>query len=140
MLGRRLRALGCKTNERPVCVVRGESQTSNSQMNNLHIYTARFQPATKYTDNCAGETFVFTNPPKKLFYVECCRRFRRAENCVVQAYYDHTSFWCAPGKGCKSKREIKAKRNKEFRNRSAGAKAGWLIRKQKALAGKSYPV
>ena len=72
-------------------------------MNNLHIYTARFQPATKYTDDCAGETFVFL-PRRRSCFVGCCRRFRRAENCVVRHAYDHIFIWCARTGSGKSKR------------------------------------
>ena len=107
-------------------------------MNNL--YTAPLQPATCWTDNTGYRPTTFRWPANRLLWCQCCKKRRPAKNCVVQSFYDATDIWCAPNKGCKSKREISAKQNIEFRNRSAGAKAGWLIRKQKALAGKSYPV
>lgn len=91
----------------------------------IHIYSAKNQKATRYYDGNGSKPMTFTNKPKRLLWVGCCNRKRRAENCIVQCYYDYTAYWCAPGCGCKSAREIKAKRNKEFRNRSRAAKLGW---------------
>lgn len=94
-------------------------------MNQLHIYAARHQPATLYEDDCGARLLKFTNTNNRLLWVRCCERKRRAEHCTVQCYYDAHYYWCAPGRGCKSAREIKAKRNREFRNRSRAAKLAW---------------
>jgi hypothetical protein len=88
--------------------------------NYVHIYTAKGQPATRYVDDYSGKRMIFRRPPKSLLWCHSCYQRRRAENCVVQVYYDCVQVWCAPGRGCKSEREIRKKQLRAFRNRSAG--------------------
>ena len=73
-----------------------------SNFSNLHIYTAPRQPATRYLVDfgSAGRHFI-RNKPRALARCRKCQKLRRCENLVVQAYYDCTYYWCAPGKGCK---------------------------------------
>lgn len=92
---------------------------------NVHIYTAAHQPATCWTDNNGSEPMTFEWPAGRLLWCHCCNKRHRASNCVVQAYYDGLSVWCAPGKGCKDPSVIAAKYRREFRNRSAGQKRRW---------------
>ena len=91
----------------------------------VHIYTAALQPATHWVDNCGPEPMIFEWPAGRLLWCRCCCTRHRAVNCVVQAYYDGLSIWCAHGKGCKDPRVIAAKRRREHRNRSAGQRRRW---------------
>ncbi len=91
----------------------------------LHIYTAKFQSATDYLDQCGEVEFRGGFEPEKLIYADCCGKQRPAKDCVVQCYYDGQSIWCAPEKGCKDPQVIAAKKAREFANRSAGQKARW---------------
>jgi hypothetical protein len=94
----------------------------------LHIYTASFQPATCWTDNCGTEPFTVHWSAYQLLVCRCCYQRHRAENCVVQCFYDGLNIWCAPGKGCQSKALIASKQRREFRNRSRGQKRRWAKR------------
>jgi len=64
----------------------------------LHIYTAEKQPAIKYKDPYVKKWFG--HPRKRRIFVQCCRKFRNAENLVIQCYYDTFHYSCADGKGC----------------------------------------
>jgi hypothetical protein len=86
----------------------------------IHIFTAPSQPATDWLDEFTGKQMGFE--PDKILTPQCCNKERPAKDCVVQAYYDGLSVWCAQGKGCKHPDEIAAKEAKEFANRSAGQK------------------
>ena len=94
-------------------------------MGDIHIYRASDQPATRWVDNHTDREIVFTLKPNRLVWCYNCNRRRPAKNCIVHSYYDATYFFCATGKGCKSEREIKAKRSREYRNRSRGQKRRW---------------
>lgn len=94
-------------------------------MSDVHIYTAKAQPATSFKD------YTF-DPPTELGYkkhfllwAECCGRRRLAKNMVVQCYYDVRRFWCASGKGCKDQKVIDAAKRRQYRNRSLGQKRRW---------------
>lgn len=92
---------------------------------NLHVYTRPHQPATRWVDNRGPKPMVFKWPARKLIRCQSCWRLRYAENCTVQAYYDHLGIWCAPGKGCKSEAHRNAIARREFRNRSRGQRRRW---------------
>lgn len=87
-----------------------------------HVFTERLQPATRWIDYHWRKPVITQCPGNLLLWCECCKRRRPAKNCMVQSYYDCLRFWCAAGKGCKSKREINAKKRRAFQNRSAGQK------------------
>lgn len=70
-------------------------------MNDVHIYSASPQRATKYIDNCSEHTFTFENGPMTSIPTACCYRWMWAKDCVAQVFYDGTYFYCADGKGCK---------------------------------------
>jgi hypothetical protein len=74
-----------------------------SDLSNLHIYTARHQPATRYLVDfgSAGRHWI-RNKPLELQRCWKCRKRRRCKNLVVQVYYDCCHYWCAEGKGCKA--------------------------------------
>lgn len=91
----------------------------------IHIYTAKIQPATGWTDTHSGEEMQMGFEPDKLIYAQCCGKHRPAKDCVVQSYYDGLSIWCAPEKGCKDPQAIAARKAREFANRSAGQKSRW---------------
>lgn len=91
----------------------------------LHIYTARFQPATCYTFDLDGEQVQLGFEPDAMIYTDCCRKKRPAKDCVVQCYYDHTAVWCAQDSGCKDPQVVAERKAREFANRSAGQKARW---------------
>ncbi len=91
----------------------------------VHIYTAKSQPATGFTDNNGEQPFTFGWPANRLLWAGCCHKQRPAKNVVVQCFYDGMNFWCAPDKGCKHPEVIAAKARREFRNRSAGQRARW---------------
>jgi len=88
----------------------------------LHIYTAQAQPATRWVDDYSKKKMIFRFPPHRLMWCHLCSLRRRAKNCEVRVYYDHVGVSCAPGKGCRSDREITAKARRAFRNRSLGQK------------------
>src|SRR3990167_8923998 len=88
----------------------------------VHIFTAKMQPATDFIDDCGAIPIHFSFKSDDLLYCQCCNKEHTAKDCVVQVYYDDTSTWCAPGKGCKDPHVIDAKKAKEFANRSAGQK------------------
>ena len=88
---------------------------------NMHIYSESMQPATRWVDIHSGDTHNW--PANTPLFAHCCNKLRTAKSCVVQAYYDQLAIWCAPGKGCKSKKEIAAKAKREFTNRSSAQKA-----------------
>lgn len=96
---------------------------------NMHIYRADDQRATDYVDNVLDTPHRITNPPGRLFWAHCCHKRRPAKNLIVHVYYDCTAFYCAANKGCNDPAFIKAKRNREYRNRSLGNKAAWARRK-----------
>lgn len=91
----------------------------------LHIYTEKFQPATRWIDPHMNKHRVIEWPAGRLVRCQCCGEMRRAGNAVVQCYYDALMFWCAGGMGCKSGKVIAAKKRREFRNRSKAQKARW---------------
>lgn len=91
-------------------------------MNNLHIYPAKHQLATRFVDRCGPKPMWFRLPPLKLLRCYNCEQIRRAKNCVVQVYYDGLIIWCAPGHGCKDPKVIAAKARAMFRRRSEGQK------------------
>ena len=90
---------------------------------NLHIYTRPHQPATCWTDH--NGPFTIRWAPRKLVRCQSCWQRRRAENCVVQAYYDHVAVWCAPDRGCHDPAVIAARERAMFRRRSAGQRKRW---------------
>lgn len=65
----------------------------------IHIYTAAWQPATKY--RVPGIPHLFETPPRSLVFVECCRKMRYACNVELQVFYDLTRARCTVGKGCR---------------------------------------
>ena len=69
----------------------------------LHIYTAAFQPATRY--RVPGIDRWFHSKRRTLIWCRCCKRRRQARNVHLQVYYDMTNAWCKPGKGCKKKKK-----------------------------------
>jgi hypothetical protein len=91
----------------------------------MHIYHEPSQPATSFKDYNFDPPMEFTAPGNRLYWTHCCYRRRPAKNSVLQVYYDLINIFCAPGKGCKSSKEIKAKRKREFTNRSRAQKARW---------------
>ena len=90
---------------------------------NLHIYTAKLQPATKWVDNNFNPQRTIELSPSTKLWCHCCKRIRLAKNCVVQCYYDNIYWWCAPGRGCNDPKAIKRKAKREFMNRSRSQKA-----------------
>lgn len=70
-------------------------------MDELHIYSARLQPATKYIDDVTEHMFVFKNNPRRQMICHKCLRRRWAKNLVVQVYYDGTYVWCKDKENCK---------------------------------------
>lgn len=99
-------------------------------MNTVHVYAAGTQPATHYIDNCTEREMVFDTPPNRLLWCHSCGKRRPAKNCVVQVYYDHTSVWCAPLKGCNDPKVIARKRKIERLHRSIGQKMRWKRAKE----------
>ena len=69
-------------------------------MNNVHIYTALHQPATRFVDHHSGRAHWFRYPARSLFRCQKCGINRWAKYMVAQVYYDSVRFWCAPGHGC----------------------------------------
>lgn len=92
---------------------------------NLHIYTAHIQPATNFLDYTFDPPMGHSYKAHRLLWAHCCGKRRRAENVVVQCYYDGWTFWCAPNHGCKNPDVIAQKFRKTFRNRSAAQKIRW---------------
>lgn len=88
----------------------------------VHIYRVSSQPATHFFDRCGETPMEFSNDPDKMMWAHCCVTQRPASELVVQCYYDGYSYWCAEGKGCKDPVFIKAKADREFKNRSEGQK------------------
>jgi hypothetical protein len=66
---------------------------------NLHIYTAGWQPATRY--RVADMPGYFNHGPRTLVWCSCCKRKRIAKHVEVQVYYDMTRARCVSGKGCR---------------------------------------
>ena len=95
----------------------------------VHIRCARAQPATNFFDDSLDPPTNITRPDGALVWCECCTRRRLAKNATVRVYYDHISYWCADGKGCKAEAYVEARRRREFRNRSRAAKAAWIKRR-----------
>ena len=95
----------------------------------VHIYSARPQPATDFVHDSFDPPIHITRPDGALVWCECCTRRRLAKNATARVYYDHISYWCADGKGCKDKAYVAARRRREFRNRSRAAKAAWIKRR-----------
>lgn len=91
----------------------------------LHIYTTKMQPATGWTDWNGDEPVAMGFEPDRLIYTECCHKQRKAEDCVVQCYYDGLRVWCAPDRGCQDPQFIAEKKARAFRNRSEGQKKRW---------------
>jgi len=63
-------------------------------MTTLHIYAAKAQPATRYTDMTMGDPIVFKNPPRKLIRCHACGKLKWAKNLTAHVYYDGTNFYC----------------------------------------------
>ena len=91
----------------------------------VHLFVEKFQPATHWVDDNFDPPMHFNWPGNRLLWARCCEQRRPAKNCVVQAYYDGLSVWCAKDKGCRNPKVIKAKRQREFRHRSLGQKRRW---------------
>ena len=70
-------------------------------MSHIHIYTTKMQKATHFKDDVGEKAFWCRNPGNRLLYAKCCGKKRPAKNLLIQVYYDATSCFCAPGKGCK---------------------------------------
>ena|SRR3990167_7425470 len=106
---------------------RDNPETEEEEM--IHIYTAPYQPATKYTIKDIGPSsgtnsvWLFSIPGNRLICSVCCRKRRPAKNLQVQVFYDDVRYSCAPGKGCRDPKVIAAKQKLEFKNRSKGQKA-----------------
>lgn len=64
-------------------------------MTRLHIYRARSQPLTRYTDDVGERRFTVRTNPRKQFECGNCWRKRWAKNLVIQVYYDGVYIWCA---------------------------------------------
>lgn len=81
-------------------------------MSDLHVYTARNQPATRYVVDLFGddEAMVFEQPPRSLVRCWSCERRRWAERCHVQVYYDSTRFFCNDKVQCKASRRGRRRR------------------------------
>lgn len=63
-------------------------------MSNLHIYTERFQPATRWTDHYIDPPMTFTGSPYRLIYCRCCddagaRLSALRDRCVMAWQYQH---------------------------------------------------
>ena len=91
----------------------------------IHIYRVAAQSATHWHDDCSGRRMTFKYLGNHLLWSECCQCRRPAKNLVVHQYYDCTLFFCAPGKGCKGEKEIRAKARRLFLRRSEGQKRRW---------------
>ena len=69
----------------------------------VHIYTAPWQPLTRYVVNFGDHEHAFVSKPRSLWRCHACRRRRRAENLEVQVFYDTTRVRCLGG-GCRAAR------------------------------------
>lgn len=67
----------------------------------VHIYSAAWQPATKFIDNNIDPPMTFSFAPNSMMWCDKCRKRRRAKNLVVQCFYDGVRKQCAEGKGCR---------------------------------------
>lgn len=69
----------------------------------IHVHTAPEQPATRFeVPLCeSSRPLVFTNDPEALIVCQNCKRARRAQNLVVQVYFDLHRFFCKRGHGCR---------------------------------------
>lgn len=65
----------------------------------VHIYTAPWQPATRY--RVPGLGYLFKEAPQRLVFAQCCCKQRRAGNVELQVFYDLTRSRCVAGKGCR---------------------------------------
>jgi hypothetical protein len=72
----------------------------------LHIYSAANQPATRFKIDVGGIK-PFWRRCKRRTLMVCwnCRTQHRAENMVVQVYYDSIRPFCKVGTGCKARRK-----------------------------------
>ena len=66
----------------------------------VHVYTAPWQPATKY--RVTGIKGWFKTPPGSIVLTDCCKKKRRAGNVELQVFYDLTRARCVTGKGCRT--------------------------------------
>ena len=89
----------------------------------LHIFTANFQPATGWIDNCGEVELRGGFAPTDKIYTDCCSKKRLASKCIVQCFYDGLRVWCAPECGCKNPNVIAKKRRAEHMNRSRAQQA-----------------
>lgn len=63
-------------------------------MSALHIYTAGWQPFTKFRDASGN---IFRHDPRAVYRCMECRDWRWASKLKVQAYYDYWNVQCADG-------------------------------------------
>ncbi len=71
-------------------------------MSNVHLFRAKFQPATRFSIlGPKGNVWIRCNPRARRF-TRCCRQWRWAKYVRVHAYYDGIYQWCKPGHGCKA--------------------------------------
>lgn len=68
--------------------------------NNLHLYAAPWQPATRFVDRGSGKPHWTRFTPRTLLACYGCGYRRWAKNLRVQVFYDAWRFYCRPGKGC----------------------------------------
>jgi hypothetical protein len=66
----------------------------------VHVYTAPWQPATRY--RVSGIEGWFKTPPSSRVFADCCKRKRLARNVELQVFYDLTRARCIAGKGCRA--------------------------------------
>lgn len=104
----------------------------------IHVYTAGLQPATHFTDSTFDPPVSDGYRARELIHARCCGKRRRAENLVVQCYYDGRNFWCADGKGCKDPKRLEAQRKRRFRNRSRGQKQRWANAKPSSTKASAH--
>lgn len=87
-------------------------------MADVHVYVAKFQPATRYVVQLFVDAdHVCRNPARRLFRCRRCLRLRWACNMKVQVYYDGVYFWCEDDRACKAHK--KAQGRKRYKRRKA---------------------
>ena len=71
-------------------------------MSTLHIYTASWQPATRW--RLVGDRRWIRWPERALVRCHRCDRLRWAKNAEVQVFYDKVNQRC--GGGCARRRKV----------------------------------
>jgi len=107
-------------------------------MDDVHIFTTKFQPAMRYTVNVCldpDDSFVVKNPPRRLFWCFRCGRRRWAQNMVVQVYYDGCYFWCRDTAACKAYK--KKQGQKRYKRRKASLARRTTVRSGRGATWRS---